>query len=57
MRENARKEIEKAIDIAWTSADSAIKEKQKQLFPEGKPTPELFIFRIAAEVEKLRRTQ
>jgi len=38
--------IQQAIDAAWNSPDGA--ELREKLFPEGKPSPELFVQRMAA---------
>lgn len=38
-------EIQVAIDAAWN--DPACREMQQLLFPEGKPSPALFIKRMA----------
>jgi len=42
-----RKEIQAAIDAAWESADPEIRRRQRELFPEGKPSPEHFIVTVA----------
>ena len=42
-----RAEIEKALDIAWASDEQETKAYQSIIFPEGKPTPEDFILKIA----------
>ena len=46
--EEARAEIQFAIDLAWLNPDG--RREQLRLFPEGKPTPEEFVRRMAAEV-------
>ena len=40
-----RAEIQIAVDAAWE--DPTRKESREKMFPEGKPSPELFIQRIA----------
>lgn len=42
-----RKEMREAIDAAWQTSDPAAQARQRQLFPEGKPSLELFILRLA----------
>jgi len=37
------REMQAALDIAWNSADSVITAKQRQLFPNGKPSVEEFL--------------
>ena len=44
------KEILNAIDIVWN--DPAGKGELQKLFPEGKPSPEQFIKRTAAQIRK-----
>ena len=43
-----------AIDDAWDNTDPAVRERQRQLFPCGKPTPGEFI-RVMAEQAKGQR--
>lgn len=38
-----RQEIQRTIDAAWNSADPEVREKQRSLFPKGKPSVEEFI--------------
>ena len=38
-------EIQYAIDVAWNNPSSA--EFRAKMFPEGKPTPEVFLQRVA----------
>ena len=47
---HVRAEIQKAIDAAWN--DPQGRAEQQRLFPEGKPSPELFITRLAEQVKK-----
>lgn len=42
--------IQESIDAAWDNQDPAVRWKQLQLFPAGKPTPELFIARVARQI-------
>jgi len=44
--ENVNEEIQKAIDIAWSSENQQEIENQKKLFPNGKPTVEEFLLTI-----------
>ena len=37
--------MQAAIDAAWASPDGS--ELRERLFPEGKPSPELFVERVA----------
>lgn len=36
----------KAIDAAWATSDPAAKRRQETVFPEGKPSPEIFVARL-----------
>lgn len=49
-----RKEMRIAIDAAWETEDLAARARQRQLFPEGKPSVELFILRLAAMLPSLQ---
>ena len=48
--EHVRAEIQIAIDAAWNDPEG--REEQQRLFPEGKPSPELFILRLAERVNQ-----
>jgi len=37
------RDIQAAIDDAWNNPDPAIRERQRKLFPKGKPTVSEFI--------------
>lgn len=50
--EEVRKSIAEAIDEAYAATDPAARTKWEELFPEGKPTPEAFITRIAQELRE-----
>ena len=50
--EHVRAEIQIAIDAAWNDPEG--REEQLRIFPEGKPSPELFIARLAEQIEQLR---
>ena len=42
-----RQEIQVAIDEAWDTDDLATVKLQRELFPDGKPTPEKFLSTLA----------
>ena len=44
--DEVRKEMQAAIDAAWNSPDPAVRAKQRELFPNGKPSIEAFIHRV-----------
>jgi translation initiation factor 2 alpha subunit (eIF-2alpha) len=46
------REIQDAIDTAWDNPDPAVRAKQRELFPNGKPLPEEFIRTMAKEADK-----
>ena len=51
-RENAKKiEMQKALDHAWENASAEEKQRQNELFPEGKPSLENFIKTMAEQVK------
>ena len=45
-----RRDMQTAIDAAWASADPAAQQRQRELFPEGKPTVERFMAKCAAQI-------
>jgi len=45
------RDIQAAVDDAWDNPDPAIRARQRQLFPSGKPTVEDFIRIMADEVK------
>ena len=45
------REIQTALDAAWDNPDPAIRERQRAIFPNGKPSVEEFI-RVMAERAK-----
>ena len=44
---NKKKEMQKAIDAAWTSNEPECRLWQEKLFPNGKPSVEEFVATIA----------
>lgn len=48
--ENVHQEIQAMIDEAWSNPEG--REMQQKLFPEGKPTPELFLQRVVSELKQ-----
>lgn len=48
--EEVLQKIQESIDAAWDNQDPAVRWKQLQLFPAGKPTSEEFIVRVAREI-------
>jgi len=46
------REIQIAVDDAWDNLDPAIRARQRELFPNGKPSVEEFIRKIAQQVEE-----
>lgn len=49
--EDVRREIQAAIDAAWDTEDPAAMTLQRELFPDGKPTPEQFIATVAKHLK------
>lgn len=49
--EEVRREIQAAIDAAWGTDDLAAMKLQRELFPDGKPTPEQFISTVAKHLK------
>ena len=49
--EDVRREIQAAIDAAWDTDDLAAMKLQRELFPDGKPTPEQFISTVAKHLK------
>lgn len=49
--EDVRASMQEAIDAAWENQDPAIRWKQLQMFPAGKPTVEAFVLRLAKELK------
>ncbi len=43
------REIQAAIDEAWDTDDLAVMKQQRELFPNGKPTPEQFLLTLASK--------
>lgn len=46
-----RRDMQEALDEAWATADPAAKQRQQEMFPDGKPSLEHFIARVAAELQ------
>lgn len=49
--EEVRREIQACIDEAWDTEDPAAMKLQRELFPDGKPTPEQFISTVAKHLK------
>lgn len=49
--EEVRREIQACIDEAWNTDDLAAMKLQRELFPDGKPTPEQFIATVAKHLK------
>ena len=47
-----KREMKKAIDLAWTNPTEEQKRFQEQYFPKGKPTVEEFIQTVALLAKK-----
>lgn len=45
--QHVREEMQKALDAAWNTTDEAAMKRQKELFPNGKPTLEEFIQKVS----------
>lgn len=45
--QQAREEMQKALDAAWDTTDEKALKRQRELFPGGKPTLEEFIHKIS----------
>lgn len=45
--EEARRQMQLALDEAWAVTDPVTRRRQNELFPEGKPTVEEFILVLA----------
>lgn len=45
---DVRRAMQEALDEAWASNDLATKRRQRELFPDGKPSLEQFILTLAA---------
>lgn len=49
-------EMQRAIDMAWSCPTSDEAALQRELFPEGKPSVELFLQRVSSRaLEELER--
>lgn len=49
--EDVRREIQASIDAAWDTDDLDAMKLQRELFPDGKPTPEQFIAIVAKHLK------
>lgn len=45
--QQVREEMQKALDAAWNTTDEAALKRQRELFPDGKPSLEDFIRKIS----------
>ena len=45
--QHVRQEMQKALDAAWNTTDEAAMKRQKELFPNGKPTLDEFVGKIS----------
>ena len=45
------RDIQEAIDEAWNNPDPAIRESQRKMFPNGKPSIEEFIKAMAKQMK------
>ncbi len=50
--EHVKNEMTHAIDVAWESGNSDVKELQQKLFPKGRPTEEEFLTTLADLIKK-----
>ena len=46
------RDMQEAVDAAWNNPDPAIRARQRQLFPDGKPSVEEFIRVMAEQAQK-----
>ena len=46
------RDMQEAVDAAWNNPDPAIRGRQRQLFPDGKPSVEEFIRVMAEQAQK-----
>ncbi len=46
-----RREMQAALDAAWDNPDEQVQEQQRRLFPEGKPSLELFLVTLAKDIK------
>ena len=49
--EEVVRDMQETLDAAWDSTDEATREKQRKLFPNGKPSIEEFIRTMAKQVD------
>ena len=54
---HVRREIRKTISFAWDTTDPIIKQKQNELFPNGKPEPEEFIKVVTAHLKNIQTSK
>lgn len=54
MSTNKGKEMQKAIDAAWSNPTKEQKEFQDLVFPNGKPTADVFALTIANIILKMK---
>lgn len=48
--DEVRRDMQLALDEAWATADPAAQQRQRELFPDGKPSLEQFIATLAGEL-------
>lgn len=48
--QHVREEMQKALDAAWNTTDEEALKRQRELFPDGKPTLEKFIKKVSRMV-------
>ncbi len=46
-----RKELQEGIDLAWASTDPIIQANHLRLFPQGKPSVEAFLLKLAKDLK------
>lgn len=47
---HVRAEMQRALDEAWESDNPITKQRQRELFPDGKPSVEEFILTVARQI-------
>ena len=48
--DEVERDILETIDAAWNDADPSVRTRQQELFPNGKPTVEVFIRKMAEQI-------
>jgi len=49
--QQVRRDMQQALDAAWTSADPNAKKLRAELFLNGKPSPEEFVLTLTRYIE------